>query len=564
MIKLNKAKYLNYKEITEFLRSAQKSYPDLFEISSIGTTPQKRKIWLVSLTNRHTGAAEDKPALWVDANTHASEITGAQSCLYFICETLLNSKKNSDIKYLLDHMCFYILPQVSPDGAEFFLKNNYEIRSSPVPWPQNNREDHLLPQDINGDGEVLIMRKEDPAGAFKISKKNKNLLTQRSPFDLPEVNQKYFKIYKEGIFNDFDGFNEIQENIFGLDFNRQFPSHFRPEGIQKGAGSHPMSTPEIKAFVDAFVKRHRIFGHIALHTYGGLVLRPPGAGSEDNFDLADLAISKLIVDKAAEVSGYQALSTQKDFKYYSRESETGTADDWSFEQRGVFSFTVEIWDVWKKAQVEVTDHVSRYFKPAEEDVLKIFSWAESVLKIEDYYQPWKSFEHPQLGKVEIGGWKTGFLFRNPPPQFLETETKKVNEMILQMARLMPIVKIKKINLEKVDENTHHVELIVENLGFLPTNGSQQAIKVEAVQKPFVRLKLSKKLKLIAGDKNFNIEHLQGRNKFIPIHTPISASKGKNTNEVRLQWVAQGEGAINIEIDFQRGGIIKTEIKIQEV
>ena len=39
------------------------------------------------------------------------------------------------------------------------------------------------------------------------------------------------------------------------------------------------------------------------------------------------------------------------------------------------------------------------------------------------FAPWKKYAHPQLGEVEIGGWRARFISRNPPPRFLEGEIR---------------------------------------------------------------------------------------------------------------------------------------------
>lgn len=561
MLQFNSKKYHNYAEITDFLKQAEKEFPDYVSLESIGTSHEKRKIWLLSLTNKNTGGHEDKPSLWIDGNTHASEITGAQACLYFIHQALMKKKKDPEIQFLLDHVNFYILPQVSPDGAEFFLKNNFEIRSSPKTWPEPAAHENLIQKDINTDGEVLMMRKEDPAGAFKKSQTNSEVLVQRSPFDLPSKKQKYYKLYREGLFQNYDGFQEIQDSPFGLDFNRHFPGGWRPEGLQKGAGAQPTASVEIRSLVEAFIARHRIFGHITLHTYGGLILRPPAITPEENFDLADLLVSKVIAEEAAQASGYTHLSTAKDFKYYTRESEAGSADDWSFGHRGVFSFTVEIWDIWKAAGLNVKDHVSRYFNPTENEMLKIFKWAKTKLSLKSFYQPWKKFNHPQLGEVEIGGWKTNFLFTNPPPELLPGELQKVKAIITQFAKVAPLVHLKKTEIKKVDAKTKKLVLVVENQGFLPTHGSTQAIRVKAVQKPTVTLKTSAKLKLISDKKHFETEHLQGRSSFVPFHSPLRGARPKNQEQFQFELFFQGEGTVDITFDYQRGGVIKTQIKI---
>jgi len=561
MLKWNPNKYHNYEEITAFLKQVAQEFPDYATLESIGTSHEKRKIWLLSLTHKKTGNPEDKPSLWVDANTHASEITGAEACLNFIYATLTQLKKNSELQFLLDKINFYILPQVSPDGAEFFLKNNYEVRSSPKTFPTPSTHENLIQQDIDGDGEVLLMRQEDPGGAFKKAANNKDLLVQRKPFDLPSKKEKFYKLYKEGFFQNYDGFNQTQDNPYGFDFNRHFPAGFRPEGTQKGAGPHPAASVEIRSFIEAFVARPRIFAHLSLHTYGGLILRPPANTPETHFDLQDLLILKNFADEAARVSGYYSLSTANDFKYYSRESEAGTADEWSFDHRGVYAMTVEIWDVWKAAGLNVKDHVSRYFNPTENEMLTIYKWAKAKLPLAQFYKPWKKFSHPQLGEVEIGGWKTGFLFRNPPPKFLAQETKKVSDIILQLAKVTPLVQIKSVEVLKIDEKTKKLIVVTENTGFLPTNGSKQAVKVKAINNPTVSLKTTGKLKLVSGKKHFEIAHLQGRNNFVPFHSPVSGRSGSNTEQAKFEWIFQGEGMVEIVFDYQRGGVIKTDAKL---
>ena len=52
------------------------------------------------------------------------------------------------------------------------------------------------------------------------------------------------------------------------------------------------------------------------------------------------------------------------------------------------------------------------------DVLDIMSWCEDNLPAGSFWQDWTPFEHPQLGHVEIGGWKWKELSQNPPAVML--------------------------------------------------------------------------------------------------------------------------------------------------
>ena len=72
-------RYYRYDELTSLLRSFEKEYPDLVEMSSIGKSHEGKDIWLLTVTNKKTGVAADKPAFWSDGNIHASEVSASLS-----------------------------------------------------------------------------------------------------------------------------------------------------------------------------------------------------------------------------------------------------------------------------------------------------------------------------------------------------------------------------------------------------------------------------------------------------------------------------------------------------
>ena len=55
---------------------------------SIGRSHEGRDIWMCEVTDSSTGPARDKPAVWVDANIHATEVTGGAAALHLV-HTLL-------------------------------------------------------------------------------------------------------------------------------------------------------------------------------------------------------------------------------------------------------------------------------------------------------------------------------------------------------------------------------------------------------------------------------------------------------------------------------------------
>ena len=72
-------RYLRHAELSDALHALVAARPDLFSIRSIGTSFEGRDLWLVTATRFSTGAADDKPALWVDGNIHATEVAGSMA-----------------------------------------------------------------------------------------------------------------------------------------------------------------------------------------------------------------------------------------------------------------------------------------------------------------------------------------------------------------------------------------------------------------------------------------------------------------------------------------------------
>lgn len=559
--------YYKYHELTDFLQSLAASYPELAQVESIGKTTQNRDIWLLTVTDLKAGRAEDKPAVWIDANTHAGEVAGCQAALYF-ANRLLTQTEDAVLADLVRHLTFYIVPRIAADGAEMYLTSPHMLRSTPVKWPNEDRVEGHYQQDINQDGRILMMRKKDPAGSFKISAKNKNVMIARThdEWSLSDSgsNTDYYHLYTEGEFHQFDGFKKTFSRDFGLDLNRQFGSGFLPEGEQAGAGPYPQFLPEAQALVKAVTARPNISVAHTYHTYGGMVLRLPALYPDEQMNPNDLHIFKTVCDTAAKAMGYKVYSVYKDFQYAPKKITTGSFDEWLYGHRGIVASTIEIWDVAKAAGVCYDNALDCYASPNEEQLLAIYNWCESHLPPGSFHVPWQVYQHPQLGEIEIGGWDWKFIFQNPPPSFLKTEVEKVFQGTLTLAKACPVVKLISQTAVPISNTQWKVHVIFSNQGFLPTNGTAHAVKTAAARKPFVKLNLSPEQKVISGKTNFEIEPLAGRSARGPRTTPVLYSEMPNLNECRLEWIIEGPGALALEVNFGRGGILKTSIILTQL
>ena len=159
--------FYRYDELGAFLHALAAEFPALLAVESIGKSFQGRDIWLATLTNTATGSHSDKPALWLEANIHATELTGSHAALHLVERLVTGYGHDERVTRALDTRCFYVVARLNPDGAEHVMQAGAgAIRSSVRPYPRLDQRDGLIEGDVDGDGRVLTMRVPDPNGAW--------------------------------------------------------------------------------------------------------------------------------------------------------------------------------------------------------------------------------------------------------------------------------------------------------------------------------------------------------------------------------------------------------------
>jgi len=201
--------YYTYDTLTRILHDLVEAHPRLAQLESIGKSFEGRELWLVTLTNQATGPAIEKPAYWIDANTHAGEVTGSTVALYTIWSYLTSHGSDEKVTHVLDRSAIYVLPRLSVDGAEKYLTTPYYLRSSTRLHPYEDERDGLYPEDIDGDGQILDMRIKDPNGPWKCSEKDPRIMRRR---DIDEEGGEYYQLLSEGLIHNYDGYTICWSN----------------------------------------------------------------------------------------------------------------------------------------------------------------------------------------------------------------------------------------------------------------------------------------------------------------------------------------------------------------
>ena len=554
--------YFSNEELENELRRYEKTYPDLCSIEELGRSFENRPIWLMTLTNSHTGKAENKPAIWADANLHATEISGTSVILRLI-STLLTRYKSGDEQAcrILDTSALYLAPRLCPDGADrVFLSRPEFVRSGIRPYPYEDLDAGLHIQDLDGDGRILQMRVQDAQGDWKISSLDPLLMEKRRPHEQGGV---YYRLFPEGLLNDFDGHQvKLARPKSYLDYNRNFPYHWRAEGEQVGAGPFPTSEPEVRAVVNFVAKHPNINLALLYHTYGGLLLRPYDDKNDENIETRDLWVYDALGEIGSEITGYTHGATSKLLKYHPKEFISGTEDSWLYDERGIFAWTVELWNLIQHAGVAQENQIEWYRKHPHSEDKAVLDWYTANVPGGAAYVSWYPYDHPQLGPVELGGWNKLFAFRNPPVEYISVEADKNVGFVFALSDTLPRIVLEKCEVRTISEGIYTVTVIVENIGFLPTFTSEQARKQKAVRPVRAELCLSDGQSLLSGKAKQEIGHLEGRSNKLSV-TSIGLSCSETDNRGKVEWTVQGKKgtSFTLKVLSERAGSIQSKIEL---
>lgn len=544
--------YYTYEVLTKLLHDLVEAHPQLAQIESIGTSLEGRDLWVVTLTNKATGPALEKPAYWIDGNTHAGEVTGSTVVLYTIWSYLQNYGKDEAVTRILDRSAIYLMPRISVDGAERYLTTPYFLRSSTRLYPYEDERDGLYPEDIDGDGQILDMRIKDPNGPWKCSPKDPRIMRRR---EIDEEGGEYYHLLTEGLIRNYDGFTiPVAPPQHGLDINRNYPFEWVPEGTQRGSGPYPFSEPETRAEAEFWRTHPNISGFLTYHTTSGVLLRPYSTHPDEQMPSEDLDIFKLIGERGTQITDYPSVSVYHGFRYSPKDVTRGAMDDYVYDHLGWFGFTTELWDMPTEAGIGPRDFIAWFRWHPEEDDLKLMRWNDEVMNGEAF-QDWQPFDHPQLGPVEIGGWRDKLYGQNVPLKFLTETCEKHAHFTLTHAALCPYLSLSHLQVEPQGADLFRIVAVVENNGFLPTYTSKKALERKVVHPPEVELTLPEGVSVVAGKQRQEVEHLEGRSNKL---WSWFGSASPTDNRCKVEWILKGPAGTSVDLTVrsQRAGTVR--------
>ena len=556
---LFRSQYLTFAEVESQLQAWAASHADVCKLHVIGSSLEGRPLYVLAIGD------ESAPAVWIDANMHATEVAGTNVALG-LAEAFLALRRGESATAFglaetlgsrLRTATAFIMPRMSPDGAEAILTTGRYVRSVPRHPDPQGRAPRWTAHDVNGDGKALVMRREDPCGEFVALADAPHVLVPRKLEDPGP----YYALYPEGTIEHYDGFTIPEPHFLAdsrTDLNRNFPYSWMPEADQIGAGTHATSEPESRAVVEFVEKHPNLYAWLNLHCFGGVYLRPLGDGPDSKMNQSDLAIFKEMGEFATKVSGYPMVSGFEEFLYEPEKPLKGDLSDWAYQHRGTFAYVCELWDLAKQVGIEVRrPFIQTYDKVTREDLLKIVAWDREHNQSR-VFGPWEAFDHPQLGRVEVGGLDPRFGIWNPPPERLDETVRAQTTAFLRVAAMLPDVHARVESVRALGGDVHAVEVVVENRGYLGTVGASTAARHAWCERLRLEIALPEGATLEDGPALRDVGHLEGWGSGVTDTSSqfAFARSRSNASAKKLRFVVKGTGEGTITVRSRRAGSVR--------
>jgi hypothetical protein len=550
-VKLDFNRWHDVPELYSDMQRLQQAFPKFLKLTSIGKSYDGRDIMLMTINNPDTGPEMSKAAMYIEANVHGNEIQGGEVCLYTIWYLMENYGRIDNVTRLVDERVFYIAPTVNPDGRQYFFESpGGSARTGHVPVDDDNDGlyDEDGPNDLNGNGVIEQIRKYVPGkGTHRLSRLDKRIM-EAVPYG--EAGD-YILLGSEGIDDDGDGLVN-EDGPGGYDPNRNWGSDWQPDYIQRGAMDYPFQLPEARAVNEFLIAHPNIAGAQTYHNSGGMILRGPGTESTGEYPAADVRFYDELGQQGERIIPFYRYIVIWSGLY----TVHGGFTDWTNDGLGIISFSNELWsneqyftsqalkDQQEDPSSPIARSVSRYF-------------FDDYLEFGDEFLEWKEFDHPQFGKVELGGiWKK--TQGRVPPRFMNEELCHRNmAFTLYQADEMPMVKLGETSVEKVGGDVYRVFVDITNPKVAPS------IMEKAAQNNVVRPDLltlaGKDVAVISASWIDNKETYKVRpsvTSFIDQNDlkRIMIRNGQPGKTTRtIMYILKGAGDVTVTYDSVKGG-----------
>lgn len=514
---------------------------DRAQMHEIAQTDEGRGLFVVAIGEDD---APGRPGVLVLADPDGDRPVGSQ-----IAFQLVQRLATSDAA-IAEAASVYIVPVANPDGAAHAFQGEDPWRGWPIDDDRDGRTDEDPAEDINEDGFVLQMRVSDPTGTWREDEDDARAMVEISR-EKGEIGG--YRVLREGIDNDSD--RELNEDGPGggrLEAN--WPHRWQEHA--RDAGPFQLSEPETHGLVEFMLSHPNISVVIVFGSEDNTA--EPSDGEED----ADPSSTKPLKEDAAllKLLGERLL---EDIETKPRGAEDGHGGfaDWAYYQFGALVIESAVWsppldaldEEDEDAEPDQPEQGASEEKEDEDDEPGEFSEQAKLLAWNDAtyggaaFVNWRPFRHPELGDVEIGGWRP-LTLHNPPAEEIPALVDRWEEFIASLAADLPRIEWVKVEVTEVADGLFDARATLVNGRLAPTV-TQMGERTGRPLPVRVSLELPNGGELVAGQVRHIVARLKGRGDSREFRWLYRLPRG--APDARVRAVSQSAGQAVVELEASR-------------
>jgi hypothetical protein len=456
-------------------------------------------------TIRDQAVKQPLPAVLLIGSVHGYERAPGEACLR-IARDLLEDKAFRD---MLSKVEIIVIPLPNAEGRRAGVNGVLLARDD----DRDGKADEDGPSDLNGDGVISQMR----VRGNTYVQTEAGVLIAAEPGKTGE-----WDLYWEG--KDDDGDGRINEDARGTVALANDWS-IRWDDKHAGANRFMMQLAETRALADFISARPNVFAAFQLRSIGGApaFAQGPKVQGKDSFQ-RDKDMATALVKLWGEA------------KPGEHSEGAGNILDWLYESRGVHAANVYLAEL-------PTNNEEGEEKPkrkVSEDEARQLAW--KAYTPTDYVE-WKAFKHPQLGDVEIGGWRINARSNPLEADAIAGATRAAN-FVKAVARAAPRLEVGKVEKEDKGEGLYRVRLTVRNAGALDYRTAFSDDR--KIHLPiFVSLKDVADIKLVSGTRRVKQENIL------------------SGETATFEWLVSVDKQVEFQLESDRCGPLSHAVDIRE-
>lgn len=506
-------KYSDPAAVNRSIEQLRQANPSLVKVHKFAVTPGGREMLMIEIGKSGTSV----PAVLVGANFSGLTPLATEAAMSLASRVVSDASLNGKLTW-------YILPIGNPDAyARFFTRPLWSDPGNGRLFNDDtdDQTDEDGYNDLDGNGIITRMRVKAHDGTWVPVEGEPRLMRKA---DAAKGERGIYKLYTEGIDDDGDG--QYNEDVpGGTNINNNFPHLFKKFGRRSGLypGSEPeseallrfaFSHPEI-AMVIAFGQTNYLLsppkggrkgsidtGSIRIPREMGASLGidvsrtytlaevielvqpmlPPGMTADESMIASFLGLGEVVNPMPDDMIFYNEISS--DYKEYLKKKgitaerldpaqpEEGSFELWAYYHLGVPVFTIDFWGLPKPTEEKKenqgdekkNDTVKADQQKGDPKEVAQLAFSDKWLDGRGF-TPWKSYKHPTLGEVEIGGF-TPFSDNTPPENMIDSLLDLQLPYIPELVKRLPRLAIAEVKTTEKGGGVYQLEAWVTNEGYL--------------------------------------------------------------------------------------------------